>query len=68
MVHNYKLCSLHGTKPYITHPVIEDCRFRGLGFNKIMIYYKKMVVQQIFAYTRINGLAFKVSSVHIDCS
>ena len=32
----------------------------------IMIYKKKMAVQRI-AYTRINSLSFKVSSVHIDC-
>ena len=32
----------------------------------IMIYSKNMAVQRI-AYTRINSLAFKVSSVHIDC-
>ena len=32
----------------------------------IIIYWKNMAVQRI-AYTRINGLAFKVSSVHIDC-
>ena len=32
----------------------------------IIIYPKKMVVQRI-AYTRIYDLAFKVSSVHIDC-
>ena len=23
MVHNYKLCSSHGSKPYITHPEVE---------------------------------------------
>ena len=24
MVHNYTLCCLHGTKPYITQPVVES--------------------------------------------
>ena len=32
----------------------------------IMLYEKKMAVQRI-AHTRINSMAFRVSSVHIDC-
>ena len=45
----------------------EEVRTRA-GINKqtIMIYYKKMAVQRI-TYIRINSLAFKGSSVHIDC-
>ena len=32
----------------------------------IMLYEEKMAVQRI-SHTRINSMAFRVSSVHIDC-
>ena len=31
------------------------------------IYWKKIAVQRILAYTSINGPEFKFSSVHLDC-
>ena len=51
---------------FIIGKIISDgeTKFKTKQNNNDLL--EKMAVQRI-AYTRINGLAFKVSSVHIDC-